>query len=505
MKKKFTAASCILLLLVLSGCGNNSNVKSSDDVITIMAPLMGAEAPTDDNDFELMIEELTGHKIQMVWVPDSQYTDKFNVTMASNDIPNIVVAKDKSPAIYDFVDAGAYWQLDDYIGDYENLNVDETSSLNASFNGDTYGVYRPRDLIRSTVLINHQWLENLSLDIPLTLEDFTSMCDAFTNDDPDGNGENDTYCLSIPKWDGGLNTYSSFDMMEIWFGAPNAWGYVEAENKWMPDFMTEEYFTGLKYFKELYEKGYINQDFAVLPTDDWPAEFINGKAGVIVDTQSQASSNCNAMKELDGVTDDTDCSEYVDITNSIITDGKQYILPTTGFSGQLMMPKDSNDEESLLNCLDFLNKLASDEGNRLINSGVEGVDYTLDENNNPVATAEFPNQDFVTSYSKIAVAPTGRTTPQDTMQEKRYELQDEATSYMVNNQLESLFSTVYAENGANLEYIMSDARTQYIGGVIDDAGYQDAIDLWLSSGGQDYIDDMNKLAEEAGIEPETMY
>lgn len=492
-------------LVVLSGCGSDTSTEGSDDnVITIMAPLMVAEAPADGNDFELMIEEATGYDIQVTWVPDSQYNDKFNVTMASGDVPNIVVAKDKSPAIYDYIDAGAFWQLDDYLADYSNLNQDETSASNASFSGDTYGIYRPRDLIRSTLMVNQQWLDNLGLEMPTAIDEFTNMCDQFTNGDPDGNGEDDTYCLSVPKWDGGLNTNSSFDIMEIWFGSPNKWGYSSEEGKWVPDFTTTEYMDGLNYFKELYDKGYMNQDFAVLPTDDWAAEFINGKAGAVVDTQSMASSVCASMKELDG-NDDADCSEYVDITNSIVVDGDEHMLPTTGYSGQLMMPKQSNDEESLAKTLDFLNKLASDDVNLLINRGVEDVDYTLDENGLPVGTADFPNKDLVSAYSTLSVGPSIKTTAQDTFQEKRFALQDEGTEYMVSNQLESLFSSVYAEVGANLEYIMSDARVQYIAGDIDEQGYQDAVDLWLSSGGQDYIDEMNQLADDAAIEPETEY
>ncbi len=492
------------LMLILAGCSSGSDGTGTSDTITIMAPLMVAEAPQPDNDFELKLEEMTGYKIDVTWIPDSQYNDKLNVTMASGDLPNIIVAKDKSPAIYDFIDAGAFWQLDDFLGDYENLNQDETVSSNASFSGDTYGIYRPRDLIRSTLMVNQQWLDNLGLEMPTTTDEFTEMCDAFTNDDPDGNGQDDTYCLSVPKWDGGLNTNSSFDIMEIWFGSPNKWGYSETDDKWIPDFMTSEYMDGLNYLKSLYENGYMNADFAVLPTDDWAAEIINGKAGAVVDTQSMASSVCTSFKELNN-DPDADCSKYIDITNSVEYNGKKLMLPTTGFSGQLMMPMSSNSEEQVQANLDFLNKLAAEDTNLFINRGEEGVDFNLDENGLPVGTPEFPNKDLVSAYSALSVGPAIKTTPQDTFQEKRFELQDEGTEYMVTNQLESLFSTVYANVGANLEYIMSDARVQYIAGQIDESGYQDAVDLWLSSGGQDYIDEMNQLADEHDIKPETTY
>ena len=53
-------------------------------------------------------------------------------------------------------------------------------------------------------------------------------------------------------------------------------------------------------------------------------------------------------------------------------------------------------------------------------------------------------------------------------------------------------SQTYITNGGNLDLIIDDARTQYIVGDIDKAGLEEAFDLWLSSGGQQVIDEVNE-------------
>ena len=53
-------------------------------------------------------------------------------------------------------------------------------------------------------------------------------------------------------------------------------------------------------------------------------------------------------------------------------------------------------------------------------------------------------------------------------------------------------SATYIANAGNLDLIIDDARTQYIVGDIDKEGLQSAWELWLTSGGQDVINEVNE-------------
>ncbi len=43
--------------------------------------------------------------------------------------------------------------------------------------------------------IRQDWLDNLKLEVPTTIEELEGSCAPFTEDDPDGNGQKDTYGL----------------------------------------------------------------------------------------------------------------------------------------------------------------------------------------------------------------------------------------------------------------------------------------------------------------------
>ena len=57
-----------------------------------------------------------------------------------------------------------------------------------------------------TPWIRYDWLENLGLDVPETFEDPKDVLIAFTNDDPDGNGEDNTWGTSYGGIYNGIST-----------------------------------------------------------------------------------------------------------------------------------------------------------------------------------------------------------------------------------------------------------------------------------------------------------
>lgn len=492
----------LMSLSILGGCGS-SKAANDDKTISLMVPLMMETAPKDDCDIIKKLEEKTGYKVNITWVPNPSYTDKFSITMASDKCPEIIVSG-KSAATVNLVKKGAFWKLDDYLKDYPNLaKEDEKIKLNASFNGETYGIYRIRDVARFATIIRKDWLDKLGIKEPKTLEEFTAMLKAFKNDDPDGNGKNDTYGMIVPKW-AGTNSFSPLDQMSVWFGAPNV---MKIENGTLtPDFMTDEYMQSLDYFKMLYDEGLMNNDFAIRETDKWNDDFVNGKAGVIVDTQTRGFQIAQKIAEKNG-RKDGNADQWVTMINNVTTpSGGDKVLPSSGYSSMMMIPKQSvKNEKQLRKVLDFLDKINSEDMTILLQRGIEGNQYEVkgneyvdivssDSNVNNVNTMNLNS--FWQMSPNVANYDLHKENKGTNLEKRGKELLQDGLKKMVPNEIESLISDTYVTKGTQLTNIIADARIQYIAGQINKDGYNAAIKQWQDTGGKQYIEELTKLYNE---------
>lgn len=512
LSKKRLWAILIVLFLFLVGCGTDEDASSDDtndsstpeettdssdeieesyfDEITIMAPTFETTAPPADNEWELAVEELIGTKIQMNWVPNVNYEDRMNVTLASNEIPEVMVIGNKSAGFLNSAEAGAFWELTDYLDDYEYLSQYNEGVLNnSSVNGNVYGIYRGRDIMRSTAIIRKDWLENVGLDVPETVDDLYDVLHAFTYDDPNGTGEDDTVGLILPTW------YGSIDTLQVWFGAPNRWG--EQNGELVPDFTTDEYMEALQFTRNLVEEGLVNRDFTTLSPDDWNNTLFNGRGGVIIDVYSRAMQINNLFVD-DAGDDHEDGDYYVEITGTLLApDGNEYGYPTDGYAGFLAIPKTSvQTEEELHEVLTYLDILCSPDGLNLLNHGIEGVSYEIDQDGYlvPLETEE---AQALTPYLMNQISMYGEgmlEMRQDgELAKKRYRLMEENEAHAVFNPAAPLVSDVYTTRGTQLDDIIEDARLQFIAGQIDEEGWDAAVELWFNSGGQELVEEYNEL------------
>ncbi|MFP3822332.1 hypothetical protein SB658_26935, partial [Bacillus sp. SIMBA_008] len=79
--------------------------------------------------------------------------------LAGDNVPHVMVVQGKSPGFVKNAEAGAFWELTDYLADYPNLattlpEVQEASSIN----GKVYGIFRARDTMRTSVMVRADWL-----------------------------------------------------------------------------------------------------------------------------------------------------------------------------------------------------------------------------------------------------------------------------------------------------------------------------------------------------------
>ncbi|MET8866402.1 extracellular solute-binding protein [Nonomuraea sp. NPDC004580] len=505
------ALTTALVASACSGTGAGGGGGQADDgTITFMTQLFGT-APDPQGELHQAVEKFLGKKIKVTWVPNAEYSEKVNVTLASDNLPDVMVVDPKSPAFGKAAEAGAFWDLTEKIKNYPNLVGDPKVLLNSSINGKVYGIYRIRPQLRSAVMIRKDWLKKVGLEAPKTTDDLYKIAEAFTKKDPDGNGKDDTYGLIIPKWPGVTFSASSpFNVMDVWFGAPNNWG--ERDGKIVPEFDVPEFFEANRFMKKMIDEGLVNPDWNTLDTAKWNDPFVQGKGGIIIDVDVRTTQLLDLLKEQDP---ETYGDKVLTVGNLARPDGKKFSLPFTGYKDVLAISKQRIRTEAQLDqLLTTLNKLATKEGQVLLSNGIEGRNFKVEDGVAVLINQDDPKvkqlqDDVDKAFIQLGTqASTGvggvaypRVPPEEPYRkdlEERAKRVEEDLKTAVWDVSAPVVSPTAVEKGATLNPIVTDARVKYLAGQISEDQLKAEIKRWYDSGGTQIAQEIQDLVSKLG-------
>lgn len=489
--KKITALACLTAVgaSVLAGCGGGSATKidKANPKITIMTESYQMDPATEASPVYQALEKALGTKLDIQFTANTGYSEKVTAAMGSGSYPHAMLVKDRNSSIIQNSRAGSFWEIGGKIKDaakFPNLSqANDVILNNTSIDGKVYGLYRGRELGRAGVTIRKDWLENLHMSVPTTIDELYEVLKAFKEKDPDGNGQNDTFGMIV------TTSPSTLDPLAIWFGAPNGWG-EDANGELQPAFMTDEYMEALKFMKKLYDEKLINQDFATYDASKWDEQFLQGKAGMIIDVADRARRVATNMQDNEG--------KQVGVFGYVKKDAasEPKTLPTTGYSGYFVFPKKAvADEEDLDFILGVFDKMNTQEAQTLLNWGIEGRQYTVNDDGTITLTDDKALQKEYADLNQISAGAgeEGRKQKYATKVAERIdEVYAENRQYVVPNPAEALISDTYSRNGVNLDAIIKEAKTKFIAGQLDEAGWKTEIERWKTQGGNDYIKEINE-------------
>lgn len=506
-----TMAGTMAFSLTACGGGNKGQAETAavsadgKPTITFMATSFdGNDLKSEGSDKVIqMYEDYTGIHVEWRWENQDTYKEKFGLTLMDRaNMPMILTCQADLQQQANVVDAakkGAFWDLTPFLQDkeaYPNLSQADPEVLKAlTVNNEIIGIYRGRYIGRYGLSYRTDWAEAVGItEPPKTVEDVYNMLYKFTYEDPDGNGKDDTYGLEMTKYTGPL------DIIQTWFGAGNEW--VEQDGRMVPVHQTEEFREALKWMRKIYEEGLVRKDWATVDSGTFQDGCKKGEAGVFVDVMDGGQRIWQYFLDND-VKSVTDPSQNATMT--MVGPVNEKTLATSGFNGFFLITKaGAKTEEDVKNCLTFLDKMCDDEMMVLADYGLEGVTYNINEEGklekvNGVDMNTAPNRGLNQSLAYIPNALP--TTPEIDMTEpkqKQYEIYEYNEAFAVRNPAMGYLanSEVNAEVGTDIEQIIEDARTQYICGQIDDAGFDAAAKQWSDRGGDRLIEEINKLYQE---------
>lgn len=501
MKKKYAIILVFLCVsLVLFACSENEtaseSAKSSEgerQEISMMFNLHVPEVP--NSRLEEMLEDKTNTELDIRWVPDNNYAETLNTQIATGNLPDVFLLKDvtldqQKEAVRD----GQYWEIGPYLEEFPNINKLNRDILkNTMIDGKIYTLYAGRPLSRQGLIYRKDWADNLGLEAPTNLDELYEMMRAFTEDDPDGNGENDTIGLTDREI---LGTFENF---ATWHGAPNRWG--EKDGELLPQFMFPEYREAMDYFKSLFDNGYINQDAPVTSKTDQQELLKNGTAGVYIGTMGDVEP-----MHRDAVAINPDVE--FDVHNYIEgPDGEFRTRSIPGYGSMLIFPKQSVEtEEELKGILAFFDFLMTPEGSNLLYWGIEGEHYevvdgfakVIEENEEAYNLDIRPYTPFEIGEPETNGRYTGYYDYEP--RAKADELYKDNNNYLVHDPTASLESATWADSSETLNQIMEDATYQYFLGQMDEKGFDEAIERWKDAGGQQVIEEFTQAYQKQNNE-----
>lgn len=188
------AAMALAAAAVLTGCGGGSSAPAAKDdgqPIEVWARA-GTDAATTYSALFKEFTAKTGVQVNFQGVPDLD--QQLQTRAASKKLPDLVI--NDSAALGNYTAQGYLQKIDKSSVAGNDTIADSLWKETVGLDGATYGVPFSRQTM--VTLIRKDWREKLGLPVPTTQEELAKLATAFATQDPDGNGQADTYGMTVP-------------------------------------------------------------------------------------------------------------------------------------------------------------------------------------------------------------------------------------------------------------------------------------------------------------------
>lgn len=366
-------------------------------------------------------------KIDVQYIENSNYTDILNPRLTSLEtVPDVFLAnsatllntyydqgvikswsldffKENAPDVYEFVMNGAaYGDLKDDVDQWlEASMIDGEMVTVPSFKPDGSMPYK-------VMLYRGDWLEKLGVtqdQLPTTIDEFVDLMYRFAKEDPDGNGQDDTYGMSAT---GIKALFGAYGVYDGFLGGTSYWYNQEGEIL-NPD-VSDKAKSVVELLAKMYADGVIDPEFVTgteaISGSYWAISngFVNGRYG----------ASCLASIDhyrLKGITSETDAGgpcaqEYwaVNGEDSTFVYGPWPAGPdgdygySVGYAvavSESAVYNASMSDEKLALIFKIMNAFATDDELYMLAAyGIEGEHYTRNENGTVTRNGEMTNADL---------------------------------------------------------------------------------------------------------------
>ncbi|KRE46653.1 ABC transporter substrate-binding protein [Paenibacillus sp. Soil522] len=374
------------------------------------------------------IQARTGVQIEFQHPAQGQLGEQFNLMVASNKLPDVVVHSWNSypggaqKAIRD----KKIIPLNDYLDNAPNLKVlfdsnPEWRKMASTDDGDIIGFPFIRENVTQQVFvgpaIRKDWLDKLKLSSPTTIDEWYTVLKAFKEQDPNGNGAADEIPINIPAGElafaGAFGTPNDFyqENYTVKYGPiePGFKEYLATMNRW-------------------YVEGLLDKDFATTDSKMKDAKITGNQVGSTV-----LFLNGGIGKYMDLMKESQPEFKIVGTTYPTLNPGDKTVFghidnPVTGIFAAI-----TGSNKNVVETVKFLDFLYSEEGKLIMNFGKEGETYTLVDGQPKYTDAVLNNPDGLPisqAFRKHIMGATSGPFVQDVRHTEQYTTKPEQKEAM---------------------------------------------------------------------------
>lgn len=381
MKKLVLVLVALAMLATMLPIAAVADEAEEPYAITLMANFSstsGADESEADRIFFENLEKRFNLDIELQIPASSAYNESLQLMIASAEYPDVVLFENHTDKVFvDAVKSGLFIPLNDYLEDCPNLmaySYDVSwETLKVLGDDNIYGVPRTSIARADGYGLRKDWLDNLGMEVVegeyITLDEFEEIMRAFTFDDPDGDGKDNTYGISAYATDGNMSP------LFAWTFSLNGWQEYDGEYMDLMYSRTHDnYKRALQWTHDMWEEGIVDPDWPTINnTSAYDERVRTGITGMKTFFPGHITDFVAQCKEINPDYDIVFIPGIVESTENDNYFGGSFSI---GFWGLWSISATAEHPERIMEMFDYM---LSDEGWTETMYGPEGVSWTKDE------------------------------------------------------------------------------------------------------------------------------
>lgn len=370
---------CSAAAFLLAACGSDGGGSSAGDgPVELDIRVQAADPVPDDDPIRNELNEALNVEISMTTTGAGDYFTQLSADIAAGDFPDLFQV-DRA-RLQQLADQGLLLDISDYLDDELAIYTEETGDdllTLGNVGGTDYGLVSGTGWNYNSYWIRKDWLDNLGLDVPTTVDDFAEVARAFTEDDPDGNGHDDTYGLGGAD-DGGLWSplWAAFGSGGVGasYGERGGSFYMDG-SEIVNGFYDPDTVDALEYISGLVESGVVDPDFMTLDGAQAHERAMQGTVGII-NIGWPHMTKPDFVEQYKSVQPEAEWIQMMPMSGP----GGDGAYPKDGYSARMYaIPRTLEEEpEKLEKLFELINYVSEGDGRRLVTFGIEGQHYNLE-------------------------------------------------------------------------------------------------------------------------------